>query len=76
MTSASQYALLHLGKTKVMCNTHINKDDVIIDGKKIEEIDIYVSLGQVVTKDHDQVQEMKRRIGQGWSVFYKVDDIL
>ena len=29
----------HLGKTKVMCNKHVNKDDVIVDGKKIEEVD-------------------------------------
>ena len=52
-----------LEKTKVMCNKHVNKGDVIVDGKKIEEIDVY--LGQTVTKDHHQVQEMKRRIGQG-----------
>ena len=28
---------MHLGKTKIMCNKHVNKDDVIVDGKKIEE---------------------------------------
>ena len=36
---------MHLGKTKVMCNKHVNKDDVIVDGKKIEEVDSYVYLG-------------------------------
>ena len=35
---------MHLGKTKVMCNKHVNKDDVIVDGKKIEEVDRYVYL--------------------------------
>ena len=60
---------MHLGKTKIMCNKHINKDDVIVDGKKIEEVDYYVYLGKMVTKDHDQVQGMKRRIGQRWSAF-------
>ena len=64
---------MHLGKTKVMCNKHVNKDYVIVDGKKIEEVDSYVYLGQMVTKDHDQVQDMKRRIGQGWSAFRKLD---
>ena len=44
---------MHLGKTKVMCNKHVNKDDVIVDGKKIEEVDRYVYLGKMVTKDHD-----------------------
>ena len=27
----------------------------------------------MVTKDRDQVQEMKRRIGQGWSAFCRLD---
>ena len=67
---------MHLGKTKIMCNKHVNKDDVIVDGKKIEEVDSYVYLGQMVTKDHDQIQEMKRRIGQGWSAFCKPDNIM
>ena len=67
---------MHLGKTKIMCNKHINKDDVIVDGKKIEEIDRYVYLGKMVTKDHDQVQKMKRRSGQGWSAFCKLDNIM
>ena len=30
---------MHLGKTEIMCNKHVNKDDVIVDGKKIEEVD-------------------------------------
>ena len=64
---------MHLGKTKIICNKHVNKDDVIVDGKKIEEVDSYVYLGQIVTNDHDQIQEIKRRIGQGWSAFCKLD---
>ena len=30
---------MHLGKTKVMCNKHVNKDDVIFNGKKIKKVD-------------------------------------
>ena len=56
---------MYLGKTKAMCNKHVNKDDVIVDGKKIVEVDRYVYLGKMVTKDHDQAQEMKRKIGRG-----------
>ena len=56
---------MHLEKIKVMCNKHVNKDDVIVDGKKIQKIYKYVYLRKMVTKDHDQVQEIKRRIGQG-----------
>ena len=53
---------MRLGKTKVMCNKHVNKDDAIVGGKKIRKVDRYVYLGQMVTKDHDQVQEKKRKI--------------
>ena len=67
---------MHLGKTKVRWNKDVNKDYAIVDGKKIEKVDSYVYLGQMVTKDHDQVQETKRRIGQGWSVFWKLDNIM
>ena len=43
---------MHLEKPKVMCNKHINNDDdVIVDGKKIEEVDKYEYLEQMLTKD-------------------------
>ena len=59
---------MHLGKTKVMCNKLVNKDDMVINGKKIEEVGKYVYLGQMVTKDHD--------LGQVWSAFCKLDNIM
>ena len=65
---------MHLGKTKVTCNKHLNKNDVIINEKKIEEVNSYVYLGQIVTKDHEHLQEMKLRIGQGWNAFCKLDN--
>ena len=67
---------MHLGKTKVMCNKHVNKDDVIVNEKKIEEVDRNIYLGQMVTKDHDQVPAVKRRMEQGWSAFSKLDNII
>ena len=36
---------MHLGKTKVMCNKHVNKNGVIIAGEKFEEVDRYIYLG-------------------------------
>ena len=66
---------MHLEKTKVMCNKHVNKDYVIVDGKKIEEVDRYVYLLQIVAKDYDQAQEMKR-IEQGWNTLRKLDNIM
>ena len=49
---------LHLEKTKVMCNKHVNKDDVIVDGE-VKEVDRYVYFEQMVTENHDQVQKWK-----------------
>ena len=67
---------MHLGKTKVMCNKRVNKDDVIVVGKKIEEVGRYAHLGQMMTKDHHYVQDTKRRIGRGWSAFGNLDNIV
>ena len=61
--------VLIANSTKVMCNKHVNKDDV-------EKVNKYVYLGQMVIKDHDQVQKMKRRIGQGWNTFCKLDNFM
>ena len=48
-----------ISKSKLMCNKHLNKDDVIVDGKSIEEVDRYVYLRQMVTKDHNKVDYKK-----------------
>ena len=67
---------MHLGKTKVMCNPAVNKTDININRRKIEEVDNYIYLGQMVTIDHDQEQELRHRIGLGWTAFGKLDSIM
>ena len=52
---------MHLGKTKVMCNHVVNKRDININRRKIEEVDNYIYLSQMVTKDYDQEQELRHR---------------
>ena len=66
---------MHLGKTKVMCNPAVNKTDISINGRKIKEVDNYIYLGQMVTKDHNQEQELRCRICLGWTAFGKLDSI-
>ena len=56
---------MHLGKTKVMCNSVVNK-----------EVNGYIYLGQMVTKDHNQEQELRCRIGLGWTTFGKLESIM
>ena len=41
---------MHPGKTKAMCNPAVNKTDININERKIEEVDNYIYLGQKVTK--------------------------
>ena len=67
---------MHLGKTKVMWNLAFNKTDININGRKIEEVDNYIYLSQMVSKDHDQEQELRCRIGLGWAAFGKLDSIM
>ena len=67
---------MHFGKTKVMCNPAGNKSDININGRKIEEVDNYIYLSQMVTKDHDQEQELRCRTGLRWTASGKVDSIM
>ena len=67
---------MHLGKTKVMCNPAVTKTNININGRKIKEVDSYIYLGQMVTKDHDQEEEFRCRIGLGWTIFGKLDSIM
>ena len=59
-----------------MCNPAVNKTDININGRKIEEVDNYTYLGQMVTKHHKQEQELRHRIGLGWTAFGKLDSIM
>ena len=38
-TSKPLGLMMQLQMTKIMCNKHVNKDDVIVEGKKIEKVD-------------------------------------
>ena len=67
---------MHLGKTKVMCNSVVNKMAISINGRKIKEVNSYIFLIQIVTKDHNQEQEFRCRIGLGWTTFGKLDSIM
>ena len=63
---------VHLGHTKVMCNSVVNKMDISINGRKIEEVNSYIYLRQTVTKDYDQEKELRCRIGLGRTTFGKL----
>ena len=41
-----------------------------------EEVNSYIYLRQMVTKDHDQEQELRHRIGLHWTAFCKLDSIM
>ena len=62
---------MHLGKTKVMLNPYTSSAPIIVDGKTIEEVESYIYLGKVVTKDGDLLPEVKRRIATGVGSFWK-----
>ena len=64
------------GEDQVMRNKHVNKDDVIADWKKIEEVDRYVYLGRLQLRTIGYLQEVRRRPGQGWNAFCKLGNIM
>ena len=57
---------MHLGKTKVMFNDHVNKSTKTVDDKIIEEADSCVCLGKTLTRDVGLRPEIRRRIALGW----------
>ena len=67
---------MHLGKTKVACHPVVNKTDINNNGRRSEEVDNYIYLSQMVTKDHDTEQELRCRIDLGWTAFGKLDSIM
>ena len=67
---------MHLGKSKVMFNDHVNKSTITVDGKIIEEVDSYVYLGKTLTLDGDLLPEIRKRIALSWAAFGKVDNIM
>ena len=66
---------MYLGKTKVMCNPVVNKSDININGRKIKEVNSYIYLGQMVTKYHNQEQELRHKTDFGCTAFGKLDSI-
>ena len=60
----------------VMYNSVVNKIDISINGKKIKEVNSYIYLRQMVRKDHDEEQELRCRIGLGWTALGKLDSIM
>ena len=71
MTSASQQALRCVwGRLLVMCNKHVNKDDVIVDGKLGPSRRSFknVNLGKMVTKNQDQVKDNEKENQTGMRV--------
>ena len=67
---------MHMGKTEIMCNPVVNNTDININGRKIEEVASYIYLGQMMTKAQNQEQELRHRIGLGWTAFGKLDSIM
>ena len=59
-----------------MFNKYCRSAPVTINGRIIEEVDSYVYLGKLITKDGNLIPEIKRRITLGWAAFGKVYNIM
>ena len=61
-------------KTKVIFNKFSREIEVQVNTIKIDKIDEYVYLGQLVIMQNDKTDEIKRRIVAGWIAFNKNRD--
>ncbi len=67
---------INMKKTKTMFNKFITKKQISIQQTEIEEVEEYVYLGQLVRIDHNQYDELRRRIRSGWSAFGKLSEVM
>lgn len=67
---------MNMKKTKVMFNKFSSEIEVQVNANKIEKVQQYVYLGQLVTMQSDKTDEIKRRIVAGWVAFNKNRDIM
>ncbi|XP_069970996.1 uncharacterized protein [Penaeus vannamei] len=56
-------------KTKVMVNSRVPSEQILVQGEALEVVDKYIYLGQLVQTSTSSELEIKRRISLGWSAF-------
>ena len=64
---------INTGKTKVMRVNNKNQDPVKLHHEEIKEVDKFVSLGSVISKDGGTDQDIKSRINKARHVFNTFD---
>ena len=74
--SGKSYGLMiNKGKTKVMVMGKDTRADIRIDGENIEQVDQFVYLGSLITKDNNCSLEIKRRIGIAAGTYGSLNEI-
>ncbi|CAK1582477.1 unnamed protein product [Parnassius mnemosyne] len=64
---------INMDKTKIMFNVHVTPMPVVVRSTKLEVVDEYVYLGQIVRLGKSNFdQEVNRRIQLGWVTFGKL----
>ena len=61
---------MNMKKTKAMLNNYILDHEIKIHDKVIEYVQDYIYLGEKIGSCTDHENEIKRRIGMGWSAFF------
>ena len=65
--SKSQNLLLNTKKTKIMVldKSRERKEDFVLDGENIEEVESFVYLGSLINIKGSSAQEIRRRVAMG-----------
>ncbi|CAK1584698.1 unnamed protein product [Parnassius mnemosyne] len=67
---------MNMDKTKIMFNVHVTPMPVVVGNTKLEVVDEYVYLGQIVRLGKSNFdREVNRRIQLGWAAFGKLRHI-
>ena len=57
---------MNLSKTKVMFNKNLAPQQILVDNSTLEQVDEYIYLGQLISSNGKQINEIQRRMKIAW----------
>lgn len=74
-TESSKVGLkMNITKTKLMTNSEIRP--IEIDGQKVEYVDEYCYLGQIISPKDQTTKEINKRIANGWKKYWSLKEVV
>lgn len=67
---------LQINSTKTKLMTNSTEVDIVLDGNKLEYVQEYVYLGQIIAPTDQMSKEINKRIASGWRKYWSLKEIM